>query len=573
MKGASDPRLVSVLAGAVAALLAGLAAAVGMHAGAPGVWLGVPAMMATIGVLAGYAARCHMTSRARKREADTAAMAARLDVLDEQVRLTQVNGPSAECDHLRRLEAAASGVCQLREIAEGVHGVEALFDVSGRLMWISPSIERMTGWTPAACLSAPDALGLLVHESDRRYCLRMAQRVAEGSAGEDFEMRLVREDGRICWVACHWRPLGRHSAHPAGLRMSAEDIQARKETEYKLLETVTELRRAQALRERYLARSNDERQRLSALLNVIRLGILFMDRDHRVLYCNRAMLDIWGFPPDENLIGMRDVVLQSRIAELIEQPEAYIEHIDAVLRTYVVSEPYEVHFRDGRIVTDIAAVVEAAQGRRGIGRVWIYEDVTQQRRIAQRLVELAEHDPLTGLFNRRRFHEELNRLLADASRRGVQVGLLAIDLDGFKPINDEFGHQAGDEVLVKLARAVGDVIRRNEMFCRLGGDEFGVLVPDTEETELCELARRILEVIDGLRFEFAGRTAGLTASLGIAIFPRHAATAEQLIAVADQAMYRSKSGGRDQWTMAASSGGESARMDVSDSDESNCRGE
>jgi len=78
-----------------------------------------------------------------------------------------------------------------------------------------------------------------------------------------------------------------------------------------------------------------------------------------------------------------------------------------------------------------------------------------------------------------------------------------IDLDGFKPINDEYGHQAGDEVLVTLARTVGALIRRDEMFCRLGGDEFAVLVPDTAAQPLQELARRIVEAIAGLRFEFS----------------------------------------------------------------------
>lgn len=562
-----------LLAGCAGAVLAGVAAAAGMVFGAAGAWYAVALVVVAIGVLAALA--LHLGALAPgPHGAGGEVVVARLEALDAAVRLSGDGaGSAAEPDPSGRLESIAVGVSRLREIAEGVHGVEALFDMRGRLTWISPSIARLTGWSPAACVEAPDALALLVHESDRRYCQRMAQRVAEGSAGEDFEMRLLREDGRICWVACHWRPLGKQGGQPPGLRMSAEDIQARKEAEYKLLETVTELRRAQALRERYLARSNDERQRLSALLNVIRLGILFMDRDHRVLYYNRAMLDIWGFPPGENLIGMRDVVLQSRVAELIEQPETYIEHIDAVLRTYVVSEPYEVHFRDGRIVTDIAALVEAVQGRRGIGRVWIYEDVTEQRRTAQRLVELAEHDPLTGLYNRRRFHEELDRQLAEASRHSGQVGLVAIDLDGFKPINDEFGHQAGDEVLVTLSRTVGDAIRRNEMFCRLGGDEFGVLVPDAGESELRELARRIVELIEGLRFEFGGRSIGITASLGIAIYPRHASSAEQLIAAADHAMYRSKSGGRDQWTMAASSGGESARMRPIESDEPDRRRE
>lgn len=564
---------IPVLAAVMVAGVAGGAAALGAYAGPAMAAIAVAVSMIAGGALAGVAARRHVAAQESRQEHEAAQLDGRISALAEAATLAPGLRPRPAVDSVSRLRAAEEGVAMLRNIAEGMHGIEAIFDLAGRLLWISPSIQRLTGWAPTACVGAPDALTLLVHESDRGYCQRMAQRVADGGEGEDFEMRLLREDGRICWVACHWRRLAVDGGAPVGLRMSAEDIQARKETEYKLLETVTELRRAQALRERYLTRSNDERQRLSALLNVIRLGILFMDRDHRVLYYNRAMLDIWGFPPDENLIGVRDVVLQSRVAELIEQPEAYIQHVDAVIKTYVVSEPHEVSFRDGRIVTDVSAVVEAAQGRRGIGRVWIYEDVTTQRRIEQRLIELAEHDALTGLYNRRRFHEELNRLIADASRREVQLGLLAIDLDGFKPINDQFGHQAGDEVLVALARAVGDVIRRNEMFCRLGGDEFGVLVPETGEAELCELARRVLDVIDGLQFEFGGRAVGLGASIGIALYPSHASNAEALVAAADQAMYRSKSAGRDQWTLAESGAGESVRMAASNSDESIGRGD
>ena len=570
----SDAKLVPLLAGVVAAMLAALAVGIGRYGGADGVRLAAVVTIAAIGLLAGAAVRCDRLRRAREREQGNLEIAARLDRLGADAAIPPA--PSREVrplDALAYIDAASNEVRRLREIAEGVYGLEALFDVAGRLVWISPSIHRITGRTPEECLGAPDAIVFLVHESDRNYCLRMARKVAEGGPPANFEMRLMRADGRICWVACHWRRLGDDSTHPAGLRMSAEDIQARKETEYKLLETVTELRRAQALRERYLARSNDERQRLSALLNVIRLGILFMDRDHRVLYYNRAMLSIWGFAPDENLIGMRDVVLQSRVAALLEQPEAYFEHIAGVLQMHGVSEAHEISLRDGRIVTDVSTVVESAEGQRWIGRVWIYEDVTEERKIARKMVELAERDPLTNLFNRRRFHEELNRLLAEATRHEVHVGLLAIDLDGFKPINDEFGHQAGDAVLVGLAQAVGGVIRRNEMFFRLGGDEFGVLVPDAEERDLCELARRILEVIDTQRFEFEGRSTSLTASLGIALFPQHADNPEQLIAVADQAMYCSKNRGRDRWTLAGSEAHESDRMASSESDEPICRGD
>ncbi|THF60736.1 GGDEF domain-containing protein [Pseudothauera rhizosphaerae] len=464
---------------------------------------------------------------------------------------------------LARIEAVAAELRRLREVAEGVHGVEALFGAGLRLEWISPSIERLTGRLPAECLAAGDFVDFLVHDSDRRYCQRAMQKVLESGQGEDFEMRFLHEQGKVCWVACRWRPLHLEDGSVAGLRLSAEDIQGRKEAEYKLLETVAQLRRAQALSENYLMRSNDERLRLSALLNVIRLGTLFMDRDHRVLYYNRAMLDIWRLSPGENLIGLRDVVLESKVVGLLESPEAYFDHIRQIVARQEVSAPFEIHLKDGRVLTEVSAVVEdSGHGRRGIGRVWIYEDVTEQRSIARKLVAMAERDPLTNLYNRRRFHEELERLLADAERRHVKVGLLAIDLDGFKPINDAFGHQAGDEVLVTLAREVGGIIRRNELFFRLGGDEFGVLVPDADEDDLIELAHRIVEGIGALRFVFGGRPAGLTASLGIAFYPDHACDGEALIAAADEAMYRSKREGRNRWSVAAAVQGESARMSI-----------
>lgn len=438
----------------------------------------------------------------------------------------------------------------LRELVDGVHGIEASFDENRRLSWISPSIARLTGYTPAECLAAADVITLLVHESDRDYCRRMAAQVLANGLPQDFELRLVARDGRVLWVAMHWRRRPPHKGSRAGLRLSAEDIQARKETEYTLLETVAELRRAQALREHYLLRSNDERQRLAALLNLIRLGILFIDQDRRVLYHNRAMLEIWGYAPDSQLVGSREAVLKDQAGRVLADADAYFSHIDTVVRARdAVSEEYEFAFADGRIVTDRSAVVHGGDQGQGIGRVWIYEDVTEARRISRRLVELAERDELTGLYNRRRFHEELERMLADAARRGSAVGLLAFDLDGFKPINDAFGHQAGDEVLVGLAQGVGRIVRRNEMLFRVGGDEFALLVPDAEGDGLLELAHRLVEGVAALRFRFEGQEVGVTASVGIARFPDNALGGEALVAAADEALYRSKGDGRNRATV------------------------
>src|SRR5690606_25423674 len=140
---------------------------------------------------------------------------------------------------------------------------------------------------------------------------------------------------------------------------------------------------------------------------------------------------------------------------LLVDGQGYVAHIAEIARTRQrESAPYELHFRAGRIVTARSPLVAPGTGGRAIGRVWIYADVSAARQASAQLEELAVRDPLTNLYNRRRFHEEIERFIAEAARRRVEVGLLMFDLDGFKPINDAFGHQAGDEVLVALAEGV-----------------------------------------------------------------------------------------------------------------------
>ena len=451
----------------------------------------------------------------------------------------------------------------LAEIALGVRSVEAVFRPGLSLRWISPSIEALTGFGAEECVAAADPFDLLVFEDDRVFCRRMAQRVEAEGRAQTFELRLSARDGQTVWVETHWRPRA-----GGGLRLSAEHVQTRKATEFTLLETVAELRRQEALRELYLVRSNDERQRLSALLNLIRLGILFIDQDRRVLYHNRAMLEIWGYPPDTVLVGCRDAVLKERAPVVLADPTAYLAHIASTVRgKQSISEEYEFHFADGRIVTDRSAVVAGEEAGRRIGRLWIYEDVTLARRTSMQLVELAERDELTGLYNRRRFHEELGRMLADAERRGGRLGLLAFDLDGFKPINDSFGHQAGDEVLVRLAIELGRTVRSNETLFRIGGDEFALLVPEGSADGLRELAHRLVETVGAMRFVFEGREAGVTASVGIARFPDNAREGEALVAAADEALYRAKSAGRNRAEVSGRRGDESARMPSSNPDE------
>lgn len=448
-----------------------------------------------------------------------------------------------------RVEALKKSESRFHAIADYTYGVEAWFNPRGRLIWINRSVERVTGYSPLECLLSSNLVDMLIFEKDQKQALEVGLKALRGSTGDNFEVRFKRKDGGVVWVVLNWQPINSPSGEYLGLRVSADDISGRKEAELKLLDTVVELRRAQALKEYYLTHSNEARSRLEALLNVMNVGVLFVDGNHRIVYINKACREIWRLPPDETLTGVRDSSLIDRTAGLRREDDAYRRHVAEVLAGGDISEPWEIHFQDGRIVTDITALVPGEKPGQFIGRVWIYEDVTRQKQLEAQLIRLAERDPLTSLYNRRRFHEEIERIIADASRRKAGAGLLAIDLDGFKPINDEYGHQAGDTVLVRLAEEVGHIVRRNEIFFRIGGDEFAILAPDADEEEMVGLARRVGGKIADLRFQFSGREVRLTASLGIALYPKHAASSEEIIARADSAMYQAKMSGKNRWAV------------------------
>jgi diguanylate cyclase (GGDEF)-like protein len=208
---------------------------------------------------------------------------------------------------------------------------------------------------------------------------------------------------------------------------------------------------------------------------------------------------------------------------------------------------------DGRLITQQSHAVVDAAGR-SIGRMWVLEDVTTERRNATELLQLAERDALTGLHNRHRFNEEIARMTADAQRNGSRVALFFFDLDGFKHVNDTFGHRAGDATLIRVANEVASQVRRNEIFARLGGDEFAILAPDTPDDVLKVLAERIRRSIGALRIEFEGQQMQVTCSCGIAIYPDHAADSDRLFECADAAMYEAKEAGKNAWRLYRSSG-------------------
>ena len=148
----------------------------------------------------------------------------------------------------------------------------------------------------------------------------------------------------------------------------------------------------------------------------------------------------------------------------------------------------------------------------------------------------ALRDPLTGLANRRALDERLAYEVARHTRNGQQFAVLALDLNGFKAVNDRFGHDAGDEVLRDVAHAMVDAVRAQDTVVRLGGDEFCVLAPLTDRDHADGLAGRVLEALAGV----AAGPRGISASIGAAVFPEDGTRPDALLAVADAAAVDAK---------------------------------
>ncbi len=172
-------------------------------------------------------------------------------------------------------------------------------------------------------------------------------------------------------------------------------------------------------------------------------------------------------------------------------------------------------------------------------------DITEQKQNEERIIYLANHDYLTGLFNRRRFQEELEHRINDVQRFGDQGALLFIDLDQFKYVNDTLGHQAGDEYLYNVSCALVNALRETDIIGRLGGDEFGVILPRSHLDNAQRVAANLLTTLSSLPVELGRHFTSVSASIGIVMFPTHGDLSSDLLAKADAAMYTAKDRGRN----------------------------
>jgi diguanylate cyclase (GGDEF)-like protein/PAS domain S-box-containing protein len=307
----------------------------------------------------------------------------------------------------------------------------------------------------------------------------------------------------------------------------------------------------------------DSEVRYRRLFETAKDGILILDAETgQITDANPFLETMLGYPHGELLgktlweIGPFHDIVASRKSFRQLQTREYVRYDNLPLETKT-HERRQVEFVSNVYMVDGVRVIQC--NIRDITERKLVEDrILQANQDLRRLVaglqtsedvlrEQATRDPLTGLFNRRYLDDTLARELSLSWRRSSCLSLVILDIDYFKRINDVFGHHAGDMALSEVAQVLSRHLRKSDIACRLGGEEFALVLPDSSLEGTLRRVQELCSLIKGLALRYDGQLLGrITVSAGIATAPEHASTAPNLMQAADEALYLAKHAGRDQ---------------------------
>lgn len=275
--------------------------------------------------------------------------------------------------------------------------------------------------------------------------------------------------------------------------------------------------------------------------------IFITNIDGEIEYVNPAFVQVTGYSARE-VMGQSPAILNSD-----RHQAGFFDNMWRTIRGgEIFRDVVANQGKDGRIIY-VQKTVTPIRDPDGavVSFASIDKDVTQWRCAQERIEFMALHDNLTGLANRVKLKDRLQHAIASAERRGAGFALLFVDLDAFKPVNDTFGHDAGDAALKEIAARFVAAVRENDTVARVGGDEFVVLLEETGQPQAAgEVADKLLARA-AEPFAFAGRVCRLGASIGIAVYPMHGRDADTLLKNADDAMYLAKARGKSRYCFAA----------------------
>ena len=426
---------------------------------------------------------------------------------------------------------------EFRQFAAHIDEVFWLTDATGEeLVYVNDKYERFWG-KPADLERGRDPLFDAIHPDDRERIERALEENAWGTT--DLQYRVVREDGSERWL------------ENRAFRVTDDEGEVIRVAG--IVADVTQRRRAE-----------QRVRQLAAIVQSSRDGMFSFGVDGVIRTWNPGSGYIFG-PDEDEAIGrhVADVcrgvaaeTVERIIDEIVDGADITTVQFEtsdggAEIRTVELTVSPIDH--DGSDVTVLAGIARDVSDR--LARE------TELRELTQNLERQANHDPLTGLLNRRGLEKFLFVELERTRREGQRIGAILIDCDNFKRVNDTMGHAVGDVVLQSIANRVRAALRPSDSLGRIGGDEFMVLLPNTRLAEAVQLAERLRVVVADAPLQTKGQMVGITASLGVTLVPEDSLSIEEIVSHTQHALSRSKKAGKNRVSLREGPGTETRTTD------------
>jgi diguanylate cyclase (GGDEF)-like protein/PAS domain S-box-containing protein len=420
-------------------------------------------------------------------------------------------------------ERIRSSEQRMSSIFENMQDTIYQTDLSGTILWVSPSIKQLLGYNIKeivgksmqiyyACTSDYDDLK---HSLDINY-----------GKLQHFETRLVHKDGSHIWISenSHYK-YDRHG-EITGIEGTIRDITALKQAKEALYQ---------------------EKERAQVTLRSIGDGVITTDLKGNVEYMNTVAEQATGWKLEEARGNAMPAVLNILDEKTLESPpNPATLCLQQGKSTMLAGNLLLIHrYRNQRLSVEVNASPIRDSNADISGVVLVFHDVTELRGLAKKMSYQATHDSLTGLINRREFENRIKQALDHARNEGVRHSLCYLDLDNFKVVNDTSGHIAGDELLKQLTIKLRIELREADTLARLGGDEFGILLEGCSIDHARELAEALRKIVEDFRFVWDNTAFRVGVSIGLVPITGDCGTLTDVLSAADSACYVAKDQGRN----------------------------
>jgi diguanylate cyclase (GGDEF)-like protein len=280
-------------------------------------------------------------------------------------------------------------------------------------------------------------------------------------------------------------------------------------------------------------------------------GIFVLNAAGDFVSHNRQFCDLWKLPFNQiqdisrdNALGSPESPLLSELLRKVEDPNAFLVRLRQLKEHPHLDDNFEIALKDGRTLEQHSCALRS-DGGLILGRVWYYRDITRHKQNEFTLNEMARHDPLTGTANRRYFFERSQQEFARALRYQTPLSIASIDVDHLKETNERYGQEAGDEVLKSLCSYSQSLLRETELFARIGGKEFAILMPNTSLNGALHLAERLRRFTANSKLNYNSQEIDLNISIGVTKLREGDGSIEDCLRRAEEALVKAKQNGRN----------------------------